>query len=151
MRSGNLLCSSYRRARTFLGKEGFCSHLEKSQFFFEVVSQISESCSVLLLEEREEISGAKSLFCTSVLKRKKSRLDFVIYDHPFSVFQRGSGRLLVVLLVEGKQKERRPHLHTDFLMEATAMRKVVPRDPLVFSFFQSTTARRQKNESNIFF
>lgn len=85
-----------------------------------------------------------------MLKRKKYRLDLVIYDHPFSVLKRGSGILLVVLLVEGKQarKERRPHLHTDLIMEATAMRKVerFPRDPIVFYFFKSTTVRPDESE-----
>lgn len=68
----------------------------------------------------------------------------MIYDHPFSVLKRGSG---IVLLVEGKQarKERRPHLHTYLIMEATAMRKVerFPRDPIVFS---STTVRPDESE-----
>lgn len=83
-----------------------------------------------------------------MLKRKKSRLDLVIVDHPFSVLKRGSGIRKVVLLVEGKQKERRPHLHADLIMEATAMRKVerFPRDPIVFSFLKSTTVRPDESE-----
>lgn len=65
-----------------------------------------------------------------------------------------------MLLVEGKQarKERRPHLHTDLIMEATAMRKALSAGPDSFLFFEIHygTARRvgtgrKDNKENIWF